>query len=945
MIVEGNSRYKEEGRSTRRKYNDRNNIFYEDHTAAQRNRDKSLEELDPEVYLESELLNRSRKRDKFRFRDRRSNNTRKGKIEAIWNVSNDLRNKSGNDGRGQSVDSTISDSLESRDFLGARRTTDLVIFSRNEIKPVLLEHSLNSSFTLNSNTSHSGPAVLGNKSRTGTADIAEVRSQITLDSPAVLDGDKPVSVTQEKVRNFVRIIPGYEASKNSDDKAAFLRSNIRNQVLRTGPSKTQASAKLPEPKSNKTVASFHRRVNQTNTQQFGSKNSKKKLIKVKPQVSQNREPGDKGNGNNGPKKNVKSKSNSTKTTLDLNLKNWPNGNLQNIEDLFNYEKYTSFNDGDESLEAQEVNSVGNSADYHKVTKKPSIIIFDQSLSPPQPVETDQGDVNLDQNPQQWAQIPPFTSENVGPLVSNVDQADSDPFDLIPEGIDFNRPLNSEIDQTQSNYHHGYVEDDVEIDQPVFENPNLEANFDPADVTRPTSEANGNVEAYGDYQYRPVPKPTYFNPTSVVSQNTVVHILNAGKKRPNVTVTEMKVPSLEGSPMNGSNSSSTAPNVHIMFTQQDSEDLEENVKQQIPEVSYDNGVNCPTITIDSYTRINNTIQGKEGCADLNIIINSHVLNTNHVIKPDTSSPTPGERYPGNVEGQPSYATPDGGYDTGGFSQSDLQDAPIADGPDLQSPGSSTFEVFQQTLINIGSQNDVPDVVQDVPITPEDEVEAQPVNGPGSPETLADPAAVTADDPVSGGANPSLPQAPLADEGPADALADTPEGVAADAPASPASGGSSGIQFPGGSNPLSGITSQLSDAVGNLGSQNQDGGSGGPGSVLGDADDDDYDDDIMDFIPFSMIESMTSVLPYVTLLNPLNYGMLSIAISPLAVATAGFLGLVAAFIPWALPRVLNFGRASDKVTIRFRQNLEDMVQQSIHRYKNWNEWKSKRKKRKR
>ncbi|XP_046750298.1 uncharacterized protein LOC124413621 [Diprion similis] len=1095
QIVEGNSRYTEGRRATRGKAYLMNNLFYEDRIVLEDKRvgDRNYEQLDLGA-SDSELFRLSVPRTKIGLELGRN-------LATEGRSSKDVRIPSGNEvgrikGRNTFDHFVANKTAEAKPKLVDEVSMDVKSHSNLDKTVLLLGNNLSS------NTDESTDRIISlRRSRDGSLAIGSVlsSSRMTLEKPeakvvsssrtkprvviysgTISEGSRPAQLNRAKVRNFLKIVPTYANQKISRNKPAHLHNNlhshrnIHNRVSSPNLHDSQAEVKHFESDSKKSVVTFHLLTDQSVQQKFGQNNSTNNLIRMKPQANQslphftlkseNHQAGEQVRGKNKPKSNVKVNVNSSQSVSDLNLKNWPNDNLQNIEDLYNYEKYTSFDDGYDSLEAQEITDVSvlhqNAPSFHVVKKKPgskpSISEADMTAIP-EPASY----ANLEQSAQevvQWQQIPPFTSDNSDFLATEMNGNESNTFDPIPEGLEPNQPINLEQVNGQSTNFYGYINgkpsvpvmqnyDDSaqgqvnyedQYHQLIFQNLNSHAsqnNFYPTHVTRPTSETVGSDGAYMDYQTDPTNGPNLskkpqFNPTSVVSQNTVVHILNTGKKRPNVTVTEMKEPDNPGTSLNPNdpkddkkNDSASAPNVHIMFTMQKDE-IEQNEMQpgvsmdhEIPEVTYDEGSNCPTVTINSYTRINNTVQGKEGCTDLNIVINSHVLNTNVFKHPPPSTgnygsatKVPSERYPGSGLNQGSYAPPSGGYGTSGggygtfpsgsgqhpeglYQQGDSQNVPIDDGQDLQGvlqydqydqqfPGTATLEVFQQTQINVGSQNDVSDAegsfepdppgnspssgdgLADDPSAPDAGVPDSPLNpgaAPGSLPGFADDpgGSEVASDPAAGGGVPSIPSLggmqgfpPLGDEEiPADvAAAAVPENAAADVPISPGTGGSSGIQLPGIGNPLSGITGQLSDAVGNLGSQNGNGGLG-PGSVLGDDDDvdddddEDDDDELMDLMPFSIVESMTSMLPYFTFLNPLNYGFFSIAMSPLAVAAAGIFGLAAFFVPFAFPTALGFGRATNRVKVRVTPTLEDMVIRSIHKYNNWNEWKSRRKKRKR
>ena len=403
------------------------------------------------------------------------------------------------------------------------------------------------------------------------------------------------------------------------------------------------------------------------------------------------------------------------------------------------------------------------------------------------------------------------------------------------------------------------------------------------------------------QSRPI-----FRPSSEITQNTVVHILNTGSRKPNVTVSEMNVPQVV-KPTNTSGTG-TPPNVHIMFMTDETESSE---KPPVDSFSMLQDTSCPTILINSITRVNNTIESKEGCTDLNIVINSQVLSTN-VFKPgnvEGDDAALQDKYSGsselsqddsNANTQDPYSGSTSGSDNISSSTAgdpDRNDLSDAEAGDADSDSTSSSEFFQQSEVSITSGE-----AQDDGFYASAGEESSGPADTAAAETI--PAAV-GDSVVAMGQAISGPGA-----------------------------GSSAIEMSG----LPGLSAAASPISGLTGSL---GGSSPGSTALATVEDDDND---YDFSLSGLMESVGSIYTYFTFLNPLNYSLFTLAAAPFAAFAAGIIGVAAVFFPWALPGVLDFGRAADQVTIRFKPSLDEVVRQSMYKYGDWNDWKSKRRKRK-
>lgn len=580
---------------------------------------------------------------------------------------------------------------------------------------------------------------------------------------------------------------------------------------------------------------------------------------------------------------------------NVQLKNWPNGAIQNVDDFQNYEKYTSFGD-DPKLE-------------QAITKP--VPLKNVSLSHPVPVTSP----SL-QEIVHWLKIPAFMTN--GSHIVESDQAGepvSFVFDPIYENLEPNRPSKPSDVQT---FKPGFI-------YPVHSRP----SYTPGNFKLPSWLGSVLLK-----------NKTVYNPQTQVSQNTVVHFLNTDSRKPNRTTVVAKVPGNYGQPgpsgsssgytsypssillsqLSPSTTSKPGPNVHIGFTSY--EDKNKVPESQTPVVTYDQS--CPTILINSYTKINNTIQSKEGCTDLNIIINSHVFNTN-MLKPTApqagTQPNPGsyeiygDKYagvsqdafldPGLGQAVPIYQSSSSGpsvWPQGGYyspPKNPQGDVPLE--TDVPS-GLSNFEVFQGTHISVSGSNSQ--------IDPSTEVEASPP---------VDYSLMEVDE-------TDLPGNSAVTEEDSSALA------AASDPANDDPGLNSLVQSPGDPNasPTSASPSHSAGLAATSSSQ---------------APSTDDEDDEYDLSPAGIMDSLASVFTYFTFVNPLHYGFFSLAAAPFTALAAGVLGIFTFLFPWVFPSSFNLGRANDDAAGSYWPNLEEIARRSMDKYGRLNEWKSRRKKRKR
>ncbi|XP_015436056.1 PREDICTED: mucin-5AC-like [Dufourea novaeangliae] len=529
----------------------------------------------------------------------------------------------------------------------------------------------------------------------------------------------------------------------------------------------------------------------------------------------------------------------------LHWKNWPNGAIQTANDYQNYEKYTSFA---EDLKPEEtvkrpVTSTNNSTDHLASVSSPDV-----------------------QEIVHWWKIPAFMTN--GSHIIESDEA-NDPvsvvFDPIYQNLEPNKPL-----KKPSNI-------------PSFR-PGSFVPIDPPPIY--TTEKIPGWSAIVSLKNK-----TNISPQTQISQNTVVHLINTDPRKPNKTTivgtkgpgnTDKPIvlsapdshPSVLSSKLTSSTTVKPGPNVHIGFIP--SENIKVPVQQdpQPPMVTYDQ--RCPTILINSYTRINNTIQSKEGCTDLNIIINSHVFNTNTF----KSTPSPLDQ----AEVHQAYEEADKyiPVETVPGYQSNSQENYYSPQKDPQTIGSqendpSNVEVFQGTEINISGNEAFP---------------------PSSSEEIDQ----FSDDPTP------VEDSPIADE--ANQASNDPNYNSVVRPVADAADPSAAGQDSSSSSPSSGLVTTSS-----------------PASASSYNDDDDDDD--FDLSPIGIMESIASVFAYFTFVNPLHYGFFSVAAAPFTALAAGVLGMATVAFPWLFPSTFGYSRANDEA-VSFWPSVEDVIRQSMEKY---------------
>lgn len=641
---------------------------------------------------------------------------------------------------------------------------------------------------------------------------------------------------------------------------------------------------------------------------------------------------------------------------DAYLKNWPNDALQDIEDLYNYEKYTS------SLE-EESSHESDLSDGMPILSSNNY--FDHT------------DPILDSSVKKiihWLKVPPIVPNSTQFFDYNDDKPIEPIFESTYGHLEPNRPLS--ISAHDDNYETVVLQDtspNQDLDKIDYHAhyPIRWSNTRPQYATGSSNPSATLIpSSWSDVASQR--NKTVYNPMTHVTQNTVVHILNDGLKKPNVTVTQLKTPEADIAVADQATSSGPSsesslvqrPNVHIMFTSQKDKDKEPSKQEtnNFPSTASSTS-NCPTIMINTYTRVNNTIQSKEGCTDLNIIVNSHILNTNvftpsgtPAIAEDQQTSLATQSY-GDADESEKYAeafadlshedsvnsyvtastemygsnlfeTPQPGQHDYYDSQKDPDEIPAQWNDPVQSLGS-TIEVFQGTQISV-SDSSVP-LAEASPesVGPDDDASSSAVDPPAAGASMNGPSAAG----NSGSENPSVSVSEL----PAYLIKPGPVKGQANNGFVPGS-----LQLPAlpslPSRPNIAIKPGLSSIVNPSLSST----SGSSESLS--ADDDDDDDDMFDMSPSGVLHSIASVFTYLSFLNPLSYGIFSLAAAPFAAMAAGMIGVAAVVFPWAVPSVLDFGRSTDRVT-SFAPNLEEFVRRAVHKYDRLNEWKSRRRKRRR
>ncbi|KAK1133307.1 hypothetical protein K0M31_011123 [Melipona bicolor] len=597
---------------------------------------------------------------------------------------------------------------------------------------------------------------------------------------------------------------------------------------------------------------------------------------------------------------IKIHSSKNNSNPNMSLKNWPNSAIQNAEDLHNYDQYMSMNDDlkqEETVQTPFPLRNSTTFNYHVPVSSPN---FQEIVH--------------------WLKIPAFMTN--GSHIIESDQLNSPvsiAFDPVYQNFEPNKPSKPSVLQEL---------------KPGFIYP-----------LRPPSHATEKIPNW------PLTglKPLVHNPQTQVSQNTVVHLINTDSRKPNRTVLGTKVPAEFVRPVvsgpyvstpgpatsltssgSGSHSPSSSsapsgsdshspslilsqlypptstsskpgPNVHIGFTSYTDKNKVSDKKPQTPLVTYDQS--CPTILINSYTRINNTIQSKEGCTDLNIIINSHVFNTNLF----ESTPSPLEDEP-DTEDYQVYGELDK-YGSQIDPGSNYQSVPIYQPtfPDFQWP-QNVYDPQKDPQ----NQNFQPNDVSNVEIVQDTHISIS------SPAEVSPPI----ESPLTGDLN---------DNSDSSSVVGSEVGQTNDSP-----GGSSLVRpavAPATSNPASSGSINVSPA--DLGA----------GSITPTRPTQNDDDDDFDLSPSGIMDSISSVFTYFTFVNPLHYGFFSLAAAPFTALAAGVLGIVTFIYPWLFPSSFGFSRANGNNGDNFWYNLDEIVKQSLEKYGRVNEWKSKRKKRKR
>lgn len=601
------------------------------------------------------------------------------------------------------------------------------------------------------------------------------------------------------------------------------------------------------------------------------------------------------------------------------LKNWPNEPPNTIQDFINYEKYTSIINDNSKIKKkpltktttikpikQNINSI----------EKPSVSLSNhrQQLSHPNVQEIIQ-----------WLQIPPFSSSD---NESNTVSQDFKPGQSFTNAFE---PGNNENLSTENINSLALYDDEKANDFSLSDETHKSNNSDNLlitnnPVTMNTQSLSTTIDnlltdnpTFNENKKRPV-----YRPTSEVSQDTIVQIINPLSNKQNTSINETH--------QNSTNTSTLKqpPNVHIMFMPtNNNQELKNNTNTQ--ESQFINS-DCPTITINSITKINNTIQSKEGCTDLNIIINSQVLSTNNF---DADIVGLDETEQNKLANS---------YYSDANQNSDGNDNVVVDGVENNYPEKHLDHIFDHFhgTSSLAPPTQLPEISEPPQPQPTEQIITDNNHHNNCNECNSNPS------PYDVNQETNIEYA-------GDALAESEFSEAGSVSAgqsvigSGISSGSAASNLPSIGNQLVGLAGAgvLGNGAGSLLSGG--GGDNGDSTALttinlgnSDDDDDDDDDDMFGLSPTSVLDGVTSIFTYLTILNPLNYGIFTIAAAPLAALAAGVLGIGAMFFPWAFTTGLDFARASDQVTIRFTPNIDEVVRQSLNENRNWEEWKSKRRK---
>ncbi|KAL7300005.1 hypothetical protein TKK_0007317 [Trichogramma kaykai] len=451
-------------------------------------------------------------------------------------------------------------------------------------------------------------------------------------------------------------------------------------------------------------------------------------------------------------------------------------------------------------------------------------------------------------------------------------------------------------------------------------------------------------------------------SSEIKQNTVIQILNPIKKNPNNMTFAIPMKFIKESYNKTKTEVNKPQKVNIMFFENKSNQTTQ--QQTLPSDLLGIVDDCPTIMINSLTQINNTIESKEGCSDLNIVINSHVLNTN-IVKPGSggqsaqkdpnsvsSSDSTTATYPSTY--QSSYQTGPTSYPSQGqindYYSTDknpggqaLSDRPVGSESNSNSPIISTLELFQNTQINIGGNKPSQSIGEAQDEALSEGLDSAGTNADGSP--LTDPNEATNDITGTAPANnaggaTNIPTATAASADAASGMFTAPDTAANDVgTAESLNSGTSGLSLP--SIPNLPSLPNLPNLPG--GSGNLLGGSGGSQSELtalaggGGDDEDDFEEEILDALsPADLLDSMSSVYSYFSVLNPINYGIFGIAVAPFMAFAAGVVGVAAFLFPWAFPSSFDIARSwrgggNVNSNIGFDFGLRNIVQSSILKQK--------------
>lgn len=605
----------------------------------------------------------------------------------------------------------------------------------------------------------------------------------------------------------------------------------------------------------------------------------------------------------------------------MHLKNWPNEWLENIEDLYNYEKYVS------PVEQTDQNSMFQDQDSTDQIHTPILPLNGDFINHPDPV--------LESSMQKiihWLKIPILNPNKTHVDTNKLYKPVESVLESFYENLEPNHTLNVDSQEPYPDIVLQAPYQDESFDQIDYQQHYPNRWPSPNLIIRPQYIPSSTIAPSLVSKISPTKNSSIINPTTHVTQDMTIHILNNDIKKANVT--QLKVPqsSIKPTMIDQSTSDSSTvqnPNVNVMFTSQ------EDKNNSTEELNTD----CPTILINSYTRVNNTIQSKDGCTDLNIIINSHILSSN-VFQPSNGPIDDQQTSLGTQSYDYANESDKHGEDVNDLAHQDSLESYVTPSTNGSAPLETPQSIYNDYYNSQKDPNGISESGESV-ISPGSSIEiyhGTQISLPGSNVPLKD-AEATADPHLTGADGPA---GLSADGSPAgnDAASGTTADVSPGFTPGTVMGQANNALMPGTlqlpalpSRPslparpsLSGVSNALA--------------SSSPSSPSPVSQNDDDDDDF-DLSPGGILQSVTSVFTYLAFLDPLSYSVFSLAAAPFAAMAAGVLGIAAFMFPSAFSGVLDFGRASNQPTIVLRPHIDEFARQIIP-YNRVNEWKRRRRK---